>query len=239
MNITTIAITSIVVAIVCFLIILTDIIRHPQSMKIMNIVWPVTALYSGPLGLLAYYTIGRKGSAGKMVHHDMMDHKDMKGMDMNKEMDMPSKKPFWQSVLVGALHCGSGCTIGDMIAETFLLAVPVVLFGSALYGSWLVDYIIAFAIGIVFQYFAIKPMKHLSTKDAIVAALKADTLSLTFWQIGMYGWMAISIFLIFHHSLKASDPVFWFMMQIAMMLGFLTAYPINWWLIRKGIKEEM
>ncbi len=232
MNITTIAIISIVIGVVCLLIILANIIRHPQSMKIMNVVWPITALYSGPLGLVAYYTIGRKGSADKM-----MNHKEMKSM--KKDMGMRNKNPFWQSVLVGALHCGSGCTIGDMIAETFLLTVPVSLFRSELYGGWLIDYILAFGIGIVFQYFAIKPMKHLSTKEAIIAALKADTLSLTFWQIGMYGWMAISIFLIFHHSLEASNPVFWFMMQIAMLLGLLTAYPINWWLLKKGIKETM
>lgn len=82
-------------------------------------------------------------------------------------------------------------------------------------------------------------MKHLSPKQALVAALKADTLSLTFWQIGMYGWMAIAVFAIFNHLLKASDPVFWLMMQIGMLAGFATAYPINWWLIKKGIKEAM
>ena len=29
------------------------------------------------------------------------------------------------------------------------------------------------------------------------------------------------------------------MMQIAMICGFFTAYPVNWWLIKKKIKEEM
>ena len=29
------------------------------------------------------------------------------------------------------------------------------------------------------------------------------------------------------------------MMQIAMICGFVTAYPVNWWLIRVGIKEAM
>jgi hypothetical protein len=82
-------------------------------------------------------------------------------------------------------------------------------------------------------------MKKLSAGDAFKAALKADTLSLTSWQIGMYGWMSISFFLIFHQRLEASDPLFWFMMQIAMILGFATAFPMNWWLIKKGIKEEM
>jgi hypothetical protein len=29
------------------------------------------------------------------------------------------------------------------------------------------------------------------------------------------------------------------MMQLAMGVGFATSYPMNWWLIRNGIKEEM
>ena len=149
------------------------------------------------------------------------------------------KKPFWQSVAIGALHCGSGCTIGDILAETFLLFFPVAIFGSSLAGTWTIDYVFAFIIGIIFQYYSIKPMKKLSSGKALKAALKADTLSLTSWQLGMYGWMAISFFLIFNRRLEANDSLFWFMMQIAMLLGFCTAFPTNWWLIKKGIKEEM
>ncbi len=29
------------------------------------------------------------------------------------------------------------------------------------------------------------------------------------------------------------------MMQLAMIAGFITSYPVNWWLIKIGIKEEM
>ena len=29
------------------------------------------------------------------------------------------------------------------------------------------------------------------------------------------------------------------MMQIAMMAGFVTSYPVNWWLINSGLKERM
>jgi hypothetical protein len=29
------------------------------------------------------------------------------------------------------------------------------------------------------------------------------------------------------------------MMQIAMIFGFITSYPVNWWLIKSGIKERM
>lgn len=198
----------------------------------MNIVWPVTALYSGLLGLLLYYYIGRQN--GKDVPKGTMNDKG--GME---NTNMKNNSPLWQSVLKGALHCGSGCTLGDLISAVMLLYVPVTIMHSRLLGDWAIEYLFAFVIGIIFQYYAIKPMKHISSADAFKAALKADALSLTFWQVGMYGWMAICNYLLFHRQLTAREPVFWFMMQVGMLCGLLTAYPINWWLIKTGIKESM
>ena len=34
-------------------------------------------------------------------------------------------------------------------------------------------------------------------------------------------------------------PEFWFAMQLAMLAGFVTSYPVNWLLIRIGWKERM
>ncbi len=34
-------------------------------------------------------------------------------------------------------------------------------------------------------------------------------------------------------------PEFWFVMSMALLSGFLTAYPINWWLVAKGLKHGM
>ena len=215
MSLATLAIVSLIVAGICLITIAVDLIFHPQQMQIMNLVWPLTALYSGPLGLVLYFKLGRATLKTK------------------------AKKPFWESVLTGALHCGSGCTLGDLIAANLLLIFPLTLWGSRLYGEWAADFVLAFFIGIIFQYYAIKPMRNIPAKEALVAALKADTLSLTFWQLGMYGWMAVCDFLLFDHILKASDPVFWLMMQVAMLFGLLTAYPVNWWLIKKGVKEAM
>lgn len=225
-----ISIISLITGVLCAIIIAIDIIAgHQQKMMVMNFVYPITGLYGSVFALLFYFIIGRKSCVKKdMELHNGEMH------SMNQD-----KKPFWQSVAIGALHCGSGCAIGDMLAETFLLFVPVVIFGSSLAGSWTVDYIFAFVIGIIFQYYALKPMKNLSAGKTLKAALKADTLSLTSWQIGMYGWMAISFFLIFNYKIPTTNPLFWFMMQIAMLLGFATAFPTNWWLIRKGIKEKM
>ena len=151
----------------------------------------------------------------------------------------------------GSLHCGSGCALGDICAEWLIFAFPAVagafgwksIFPDRIFAVWIVDYLFAYAFGIVFQYFTIAPMRGLSFREGIVAAIKADTLSLTAWQVGMYGFMAVAYFAIFQNTLgtklQTDTFEFWFMMQIAMMFGFLTAYPVNWWLIKRGIKERM
>ncbi len=82
-------------------------------------------------------------------------------------------------------------------------------------------------------------MRDLSFGKDMVAAAKADFFSLTAWQVGMYGWIAIATFVIFGHEIEKTNPAFWFMMQIAMLASFLTSYPVNWWLLRAGIKEKM
>jgi hypothetical protein len=56
------AVVSLVLAGLCALVIAADEFRHPQKMWIMSAVWPITALYFGPIGLWAYFAIGRKSS---------------------------------------------------------------------------------------------------------------------------------------------------------------------------------
>jgi hypothetical protein len=59
----------------------------------------------------------------------------------------------------------------------------------------------------------------------------------------MYGGMALIQFRWFHPSFggiaPATSPELWFAMQLAMLAGFVTSYPANWWLIRTGLKEWM
>jgi hypothetical protein len=149
------------------------------------------------------------------------------------------RKPHWQVVSTVTTHCGSGCCLGDICAESFLVLVPLTLFGREIFAAWVLDYALAFAFGIAFQYFTITPLKKLSVGEGLRAALKADTLSLTAWQLGMYGGMALITFGLLGHELPKTTAAFWFMMQIAMLLGFLTSYPVNVWLLRRGIKEAM
>lgn len=66
-------------------------------------------------------------------------------------------------------------TLGDIVAEVFLLSVPVIVFGSNLIGKWAVDYGFAFLLELSFN--TIKPMKNLPPGNAQKAS----------WQLGMYG----------------------------------------------------
>ncbi|MFZ1176261.1 MAG: DUF4396 domain-containing protein, partial [Mycobacterium sp.] len=80
----------------------------------------------------------------------------------------------------------------------------------------------------------------LSFRKGIVAAAKADVLSLTAFEVGLFGWMALMALVFFPSSpLHPDGPVYWFLMQIGMIIGFGTALPANVWLIRRGIKEAM
>jgi hypothetical protein len=227
------AIFSLIVGLVSAVVIGLDLLRHPQSMWIMNVVWPLTGLYSGLLGLWAYFRYGRMDAVGHA------------GSDKEKAA------PFAVSVGKGAAHCGAGCTLGDIVAEWLTYFVPTIavwfgwgtLFSEKMFAVWIVDFVFAFLFGIVFQYFAIAPMRGLSFGEGMVAALKADSLSLIAWQVGMYGFMAVAQFYLYRHllgrNLEPDTVEFWFMMQIAMLAGFITSYPVNWWLIKSGIKERM
>jgi hypothetical protein len=59
----------------------------------------------------------------------------------------------------------------------------------------------------------------------------------------MYAMMALAQFWMFRRvfgvAIDAAMPEFWFAMQIAMIAGFVTSYPVNWWLLRAGLKERM
>ena len=218
------SLASLALGFACAAIIAVDEWHRPQPMWIMNVVWPVDALFGSAATLWVY---SRYGRARK---------------DETPPAIVTAK---------AAAHCGSGCCLGDICAEWLIVAFPAIalafgwqsLFGEKMFAAWIVDFLFAFGFGILFQYFTIAPMRDLSLGAGIVAALKADALSLSAWQIGMYGYMAFAQFVLFRElmqtRLDVASAEFWFMMQIAMLAGFLTAYPVNAWLLRIGVKEPM
>ncbi|MGH8155766.1 MAG: DUF4396 domain-containing protein [Rhodanobacteraceae bacterium] len=212
------------------LVIALDLIGgHRQHMWIMNLVWPITALYAGPLALVAYFRVGRLSS-----------HRRMQADRERGEQPAAQRKPFWQMVGVSDSHCGAGCTLGDIAGGWIVFVGAFEIAGLALWPEFIADYALAFILGIAFQYFTIAPIRGLGVGEGIVAALKADTLALTSFEFGLFGWMALVQLVFFPiEHVHPDSPVYWFLMQVGMLLGFLTSYPVNAWLLKAGLKEAM
>ena len=191
-----------------------------QKMWVMNLVWPITALYFGPLGFWAYARMGR-APARAVGKGD------------------GAERPFWQTAFIATSHCGAGCVVGDTVGEWGIFLAGLTLFGSKLLTAYAADFTLAYLLCIIFQFFTIAPMRKLGVRDGIVAALKADTISLVAFEVGMFAFMAVNRLLLFESPPEPNTATYWFLMQVAMIVGFATSYPANWWLVKSGVKEAM
>jgi hypothetical protein len=210
---------SIILGFVTAGIISIDLVPHPQKMRIMDIVWPVTGLYFPLIGLWFYHAMGRPMAA---------DAPAMKG-----------EQPYWKRIFLSATHCGSGCVIGDVLGPLIVFGFGLTLLGSVHFAEYVAEFVLAYAFGIAFQYIPIRSMRNIPPREAILDAVKADTLALVAFEVGMFGWMAIAHYVLLPWHSRPDSAVFWFMMQIGMIFGFFTTYPANWLLIRSAIKSGM
>ena len=72
---------------------------------------------------------------------------------------------------------------------------------------------------------------------ALAATFYAELVSMNGVMAGM-----VLVSMPWRASLGMSPPssaAFWFVMSIGLTLGFAVAYPINWWLVARGLKHGM
>jgi hypothetical protein len=206
---------------------------HRQKMWIMHLVWPITAMYFGPVAVWMYLRT-LPVSTVSSSHPDEQTVRNMEKMEATREQ-----------VSIAVFHCGAGCTLGDVIGESVLLVLGgtalTFIGGSDFATKLVVDFLLAYVFGIFFQYFTMVPMRGLTPGKGILQSMRADTVSIVAFEVGMFAWMALTRFVFFPEPTRIHPAmaVFWFMMQIAMVIGFATSYPANWWLLRKGWKEKM
>ncbi len=103
-----------------------------QPMRVLEAVWPITALYLGPLGLLLYSGLGRpRRSRGAL--------------------DAAKPSPQWQGIFISATHCGAGCALGDIVDDWLVCLTGVTIGGMVLWPEYVVDFVFAYVLGILFQ----------------------------------------------------------------------------------------
>ena len=81
--------------------------------------------------------------------------------------------------------------------------------GQGIRVELLVDYGFALLFGIVFQYFSIALVSGDYGPKSLVRATKADILSLTSFEIGLFGWMVIYQVGIWNYRLEMTTATYW------------------------------
>jgi hypothetical protein len=73
---------------------------------------------------------------------------------------------------------------------------------------------------------------------AVKGTLLAETLSMNAVMAGMIPVMVI----LMSRDMSAMEPAsvrFWGTMSLAFAVGTVTTYPVNWWLVKRGLKHGM
>lgn len=194
------------------LFVIWDQFTNTPSVGIMKLAWALVILYTGVIGLIFYILSCRKP---KNISHDEFI------------------KNHWKQALGSEIHCVAGDATAIIIAAGILhyLNLP---------NGWemVIEYISAWLFGLlIFQALFMRSM-YRSYAEAVIKCVFAETVSMNFIMAGMIP----TIMIIKHHYPKSSDPLtlaFWGMMSAATMIGFVFAYPINSWMVKKGIKHGM
>jgi len=191
---------------------------HRQGVGAMNLVWPATALYFGPLAIWAYLNYGRPRSKKWQAEHGAVPEKDLS-----------------TAALTGGTPGGAASFIGHVIGVPLVVLSGVTIAGLDLWAMIATVAVIAVAFLFAYEFFfSTVPTRRLSGGQGVgVAALIAFATVLAF-DVGMGGWM---LFLHFGWVMPSvTDVTFLFLMQIGLILGFLTGYPMVRFLVARGVK---
>jgi Domain of unknown function (DUF4396) len=196
---------------------------YRQPTGIMEAVRPVTALYFGPLAVAAYRTWGRPASGR-----------------WRREHGDPLPEPGYAAAATAVAHCGAGFTLGDIIAEFAVFGLGASVAGltpgaGCLATTW-PPWSWASSSGTSpSPRFAACPCAR-ADRGGQGRHCLADRLRDR--AVRLDGPDDLRVLPGPHH-LHPDSPVGWFGMQIGMIAGFFTAWPVNTWLIRNGVTEAM
>jgi hypothetical protein len=156
--------------------------RH-RSLAVMDVVWPVSALYLGPLAVALYRRWGQDRAT--------------------------------PAVAAGGLAGGAASAVAHLIGVPLVIATGLTIAGIDLWPMIAVIAVIATALLAGIEAAA----GHRVPRAAVLALL-----TVLAFDIGMGGWMLLLHFT--DNMPSASHIAFWFLMQLGIVLGTLTALPV-------------
>ncbi|MGI9534769.1 MAG: DUF4396 domain-containing protein [Thermodesulfobacteriota bacterium] len=195
-----------------FLFVVIDIPKTPED-KVIKWAFVILVLFTGPLGAF-FYVLGCREPI-KGTHEQFVAAR-------------------WKQVLGSTMHCAAGDGIG-------IIAGAVIASYLNIYGlkDFALEYLLGFSFGwAFFQAYAMKGMAGGSYIKSLRMSFLPEFLSMNLLMTGMI----LSLSLLRPRIAGGDDPLqpgFWFVMSMAIIVGFIFAYPMNWWLVSNGMKHGM
>lgn len=189
-----------------------DVHRTPES-PVLKWAFVLITAYIGPLGAFLYVLGCREPLPG--LHERYVAIR-------------------WRQVLGSTMHCVAGDGLG-------ILAGAVI--AGFLHFSVLADIALEYTLGFgfgwtIFQAVFMRDTAGGSYPRALTTTFMPELVSMNILMAGMVPVMTIAMARTpAAHS--AFTPGFWFIMSMALLAGLVLAYPMNWWLVARGLKHGM
>ncbi|WP_405981057.1 DUF4396 domain-containing protein [Streptomyces sp. NBC_00158] len=176
---------------------------------------------------------GHQGHAGHGAHQGHGEHHAPAahaGHDAHGNHDAHSAHAHggevsWGMAARATLHCLTGCAIGEVLG---------MIVGTALGWGNVPTMILAIVLAFFFGY-ALTLRGILAAgvdfRSAVRVALAADTLSIAVMELVDNGVIALWPGAMDAHL---SDPLFWTVLAIALVVAFVLTTPVNKWMIGRG-----
>jgi hypothetical protein len=117
-----------------------------------------------------------------------------------------------------------------------LFSVGVNVAGGKRWVEYVSAYAAAVAVGIVFRYAAAAQRGRRSTRAAIKAFARMDLACVSAFEFALFIWLALATYVTLPAASRPQSPVFWFVLQIGLIIGFVAAWPPTWWLNHHGVE---
>ncbi len=189
-----------------------DIVRTPES-PVLKWAFVLIVLYTGPVGLFLYLLGCREPLAG--LHERYVAAR-------------------WRQVLGSTMHCVAGDGVG-ILAGAVIGRLVRLQGGAAL----ALEYLLGFGFGwAVFQALFMRRELGGSYLRALRRTFMPEFVSMNMLMAGMVPVMH-RLETLAPERMTPTDPFFWFAMSMALLAGFVVAWPVNWWLVARHLKHGM
>jgi len=140
----------------------------------------------------------------------------------------------WRQTLGSTMHCVAGDGVGILVG-----AVVAAWLGLSRVADVALEYALGFAFGLlIFQALFMRDMAGGSYSRAVRTSFLPEFLSMNCLMAGMVPVMIIAMSRV-PGSHEPAQPAFWFIMSMALLVGAIAAYPMNWWLVSRHLKHGM